>query len=448
MEKQTVPKLSLKTKIVWPLGGISVSMLSVLAGNINFFASDYLGISIALVGTLIMISKIFDGFTDLVAGYIVDRTHTRFGKGRPYDLAIIGYWGCTILLFCAPEMNAVASAAYLFIMYTLIYSIFGTLYNCGNPVYMANILDDPRQSVSLVSIGGAVSTIASMAGAVILPVMIATIGTTIEGWRIIALVFGIPMLAVGLIRFFVIKEKANGHAEAEKISLREILPVVAKNKYLLLVALINGLAGIGINLNTTVQMYYCKYIMDDVGLASVLSLSMLSVILVVVLMPFLSKRFGLTNIIKICTLIGATGYIARLVDLNNVPLLIVSSIFSFMGFYSFTSFTGTMVIDCMDYGEWKTGKRSEGSLAAVTSVTAKIGTAAGVGLAGLLLGIAGYNGTLDVQPASAENMIIALSSWIPAVFCIIQFILLSFYRLDKKLPGIRKEIAQRHVLEK
>ena len=71
-----------------------------------------------------------------------------------------------------------------------------------------------------------------------------------------------------------------------------------------------------------------------------------------------------------------------------------------------------------------------------------------MGLAGLLLGIAGYNGTLDVQPASAENMIIALSSWIPAVFCIIQFILLSFYRLDKKLPGIRKEIAQRHVLEK
>ena len=89
MEKEKVPKLSLRMKLIWPLGSISVSMLSVLAGNINFFASDYLGVSIALVGTLIMMSKIFDGFTDLVAGYLVDRTHTRFGKGRPYELAII-----------------------------------------------------------------------------------------------------------------------------------------------------------------------------------------------------------------------------------------------------------------------------------------------------------------------------------------------------------------------
>lgn len=446
MEKEKVPKLSLRMKLIWPLGSISVSMLSVLAGNINFFASDYLGVSIALVGTLIMMSKIFDGFTDLVAGYLVDRTHTRFGKGRPYELAIIGYWGCTILLFCAPKMNAVASAAYLFIMYTLIYSIFGTLYNCGNPVYMANALDDSRQSVSLVSISGAVATIASMAGAMILPIMIATMGTSLAGWRKIALIFGIPMLAIGLVRFFFIKEKKQTEiTTAEKISVREMLSVVAKNKYLLLVALINGLAGIGINLTTTTMMYYCKYIMNDVGIASVLSLSMLSVIVVVVLTPSLSKHFGLTNVMKVCSLIGAAGFALRLLDLSSVPLLIVSSILSFLGFYSFTSFTGSMVIDCMDYGEWKTGKRSEGSLAAMTSVTAKIGTAAGVGLAGILLGIAGYNGTFDVQPASAENMIIALSSWVPAIFCIVQFALLSFYKLDKELPGIRKELALRHT---
>lgn len=444
MEQEKTKKIPLKMKLCWPLTGISVSVAGVVAGYISYYASDFMGINVALVGTLIMISKIFDGFTDVVAGILVDRTHSRYGKGRPYDFAIIGYWLSLVALFCAPRMSPILSAAYLFIMYTLINSVFVTLLNCAGPVYMANAMDDPRQSISLTAIGSTIGTFCTMVASIILPQMISSIGDTTEGWRRIVLTFAVPMMLLGIIRFFTIKENNQfGNAERQKIAIKEIIPILAKNKYALIVALTNCLASIGCNMNINVTTYYCVYIMKNVGLASILSLSMLSVIVIVVLMPFLSKKFGTIKVMRACAIIGAAGYLVRLIDLSNIPLLVAGSFFSMLGFYTFFSFSGALIIDCMDYGEWRTGKRSEGGVAATQSVLSKIGAAVGVGLCGMLLGISGYNGSLDVQISSANTMIIALSSWIPAAFCVIEFIMLGYYDLEEKLPKIRSELKIR-----
>ena len=447
MEQKRVEKLSWKLKLFWPLFGISTSVAGVVTGYISYYASDYMGISVALVGTLIMISKIFDGFTDVMAGYLIDRTHTKYGKGRPYDFSLIGYWLSIIALYCAPRMSVVLSAAYLFIMYTLINSVFATLMNCGGAVYMANALDDPRQSVSLISITSTLGTLCTMVASIILPQMLDKLGNTSAAWKTIALSFGIPMMILGMLRFFMVKEKRNSDVKNERIGFKEMLQVLAKNKYILLVALINCWCSIGCNLNINTSTYYCVYIMKNIGLQSIISLSMVSVILIVILMPFLSKKFGTVNVMRVCSLFGAFGYILRLFDLNSVPLLVASSFISMVGFYTFFSFSSAMVIDCMDYGEWKTGKRSEGAVAATQSVCSKVGAAIGVGLCGFLMGMAGYNGNLDVQTAGTNAMIIALSSWIPAAFCIVEFIMLKFYKLEENLPQIRLELNDRRNIK-
>lgn len=443
MEQKGIEKLSWKMKLTWPLFGISANVAGVIVGYISYFASDYMGLSVALVGTLIMISKIFDGFTDVAAGFVIDRTNTRFGKGRPYDFSLIGYWLSIIALFCAPKMNAVLSAIYLFVMYTLINSVFQTLMNCGGTVYMANALDDPRQSVKLISINSTIGTLCTMIASIIVPQMLDSLGNTHEGWRTITLTFGIPMMILGMLRFFVVKEKRNTSVKTDRIGFKEMLVVLSKNKYILLVAFINCWCSIGCNLNINTQTYYCVYIMKDIGLGSILSLAMLSVIVIVALMPFLSKRFGTIKVMRACSLIGACGYLLRLINLESVPLLVASSFISMVGFYTFFSFSSALVIDCMDYGEWKTGTRSEGAVAATQSVLSKIGAAVGVGLGGLLMGIAGYNGTLEVQSSATNAMIIALSSWIPALFCIVEFVMLKFYKLEDNLPQIRMELQNR-----
>ncbi len=440
MNTKKVPK---SLYFTWPTRTISLCIGAAMLGYVTFYATDFMGISAVTAGVIFMLSKIFDGFTDIVAGYLIDRTKSKLGKGRPYELAIIGYWVSIVLLFSAPKMGITPSCIYLFVMYSLVNSVFLTLLNCCEPVYLANTLDDSEQSVSILSLTGFISMVFTMVAAMIIPQMIKTMGTTREGWLKISLILAIPFTLFGLIRFLTVKERKATANSSEAISLKDMIHLLAQNKYILLFSVIIFTSNIGTNLVNSAQTYYYTYIMGDIGLASIMSLSMLAIIVVILLTPLLSKKFGFVNVMRATTLLGMVGYLLRLINIHSVALLFISNIIAMMGFYTMFSFAGTFVIDCMDYGEWKSGVRTEGTVSCAQSVTAKIGTAIGVGLVGLLMGLSGYDGALATQSTSANYMIIALFSIVPAVFCLIQFILLKFYDLDKLLPQIREDLNKK-----
>lgn len=433
METKTPKKLL----FAWPTQTISFAIASVLLGYTTFFATDYMGIGAGAVGILFMVSKLFDGFTDIVAGYLIDRTHTKLGKARPYALASIGYWLFTILLFCAPEMEASAGAVYLFVCYTMINSVFLTLTQCSESVYLANSIENSSQSVLVLSVGNLVSMVFTMAGSIIVPQLIKTIGTTREGWRIIVLAIGIPFAIVGLIRFMVVKE-IRVNSTTDKIKVRDMLHLLGHNKYILLFSFIIVTANIGYYLVATAGTYYYQYIMNDIGLASLMSSTLISVVVVIGITPALEKRYGLTNIVRVCTLIGLVGYLLRLINVHSIPVLFVSNLLSYLGFFPMFSFANKFVIDCMDYGEWKNKVRSEGTISCATSVATKVGIALGTALVGLLMGLSGYDGLRDVQTAETNTVIIILNSVVPAALCLLQLILLKFYDLDKLLVQIKE----------
>ena len=436
------PKLSKKMLFAWPTRTIAYAVGSVMLGYVTLYATDFMGISAATAGVIFMLSKIFDGFTDIVAGYLIDRTHTKWGKGRPYELALVGYFLSAVLLYSAPEMGVTGSCIWLFVMYSLVNSVFLTLLLCAEPVYLANSLEDSSQSVSILAIGGFISMIFTMGGSIIFPQLVSNICTTRQGWTVFALIISVPFTLLGLVRFFVVKERKDiAAASAERIKVKDMLHLLGQNKYILIFSLIIFLSNIGSNLINNVTNYYFIYIMGDLGLASIASLSMLAIVVVILLTPVLSKKFGFVNVMRVTTLIGMVGYLVRIFAPRSLLLIVVSGIFAMMGFYTMFSFAGTFIIDCMDYGEWKTGVRSEGTVACAQSVTAKIGTAIGAGLLGVLMGMTGYDGALAVQPDSANTMIILLYSVIPAIFCLIQYILLRMYDLDKLLPQIKADLA-------
>ena len=135
MSQTVANKVPKKQLLAWPTRTISYAVASTMLGYVTFFTTDFLGISAATAGLIFMISKIFDGFTDIAAGYVIDRTQTKLGKGRPYELALIGYWICILLLFSAPQLGVGPSIVYLFIMYSLINSVFLTLLQCLHTKY-------------------------------------------------------------------------------------------------------------------------------------------------------------------------------------------------------------------------------------------------------------------------------------------------------------------------
>lgn len=124
----------------WQTSPISAGAVAIIMGYLMMYCTDVLGMSAALVGSLLMASKIFDGVTDLVAGWLVENTHSRLGKGRPYGLCLIGVWVCTYALFAVPERwSMTGKAVWLFIMYTLIYSVFQTLLNASETPYVIRV---------------------------------------------------------------------------------------------------------------------------------------------------------------------------------------------------------------------------------------------------------------------------------------------------------------------
>ena len=112
----------------------------IMLNYLSIYASDTLGVNLLTVSTLLLASKAVDAVTDMVAGVIVDNTHTKFGKGRPYELSIIGMTICTILLFAGnPAWSNVVKCAWIFCMYTLTFSIFATL-----PLHHPHFLQQSR----------------------------------------------------------------------------------------------------------------------------------------------------------------------------------------------------------------------------------------------------------------------------------------------------------------
>lgn len=82
--------------------------------QITYYCTNSLGLSPGIVGTLLLVSKLFDGFTDLIAGLIIDKTKTKYGKARPYELCILGVWICTVLLFSTPNFGRAGKIIWVF----------------------------------------------------------------------------------------------------------------------------------------------------------------------------------------------------------------------------------------------------------------------------------------------------------------------------------------------
>jgi Na+/melibiose symporter-like transporter len=101
-KKENPDKVGAVKFLAWQTRGVSAAANFIVASYVTIYCTDTLQMSPALVGTLLFIIKIADGVTDLFAGYIVDRTNSRLGKGRPCELAILGAWLCTWLLFSTP----------------------------------------------------------------------------------------------------------------------------------------------------------------------------------------------------------------------------------------------------------------------------------------------------------------------------------------------------------
>lgn len=437
-------RLTVGKQLGWSGRAVSLASNVTVLTYLTFYCTNILGMDPVLVGTLLMFSKLFDGVTDLMAGVLIDRTNTRWGKARPYEFAIFGVWAATVLLFSCPELGSVGKSIWVFVMYTFVNSIFATLLNAAEAVYLCRAFKYENDRNKLVSVNGLLVTLFCTIISTIFPILMGTLGTTRSGWTAMMLITGIPLAVIGFSRFLVIKEVNVDTASAgSKVEFKEFLPAL-KNKYIWILCGVTITINLIVQGNNAVGTYYFTYIVGDVTLLSTVGMLGLISPFALLVMPALLRKISITQLFFYSFIMGALGSGIRFFAGANMAVIILGSILQTIATLPPSYFTLMLVIGVMDYHEWKTGSRVEGVISSINGFAGKVGAGLASAGVGLIMGMCGFDGTAEVITASARASIVALYSWIPAVLFVVMMLLMHFFDLEKKLPQIRSELAARH----
>ena len=432
----------------WSTRGFALGVNSMLLMQVTFYATESAGLSAGLVGTLLLASRIFDGVTDLIAGFIIDKTHTKWGKARPYELFLIPTWILTVLLFSTPDMGTVGKAIYFFVLYSLISAVCVTFLSSSEAVFLARSTTDEGLRAKALTVAGIMATLFPTAVSIVLPVLMATWGKQPGGWTKIMLVFAVPFTIVGLIRFFCIKEIEVEDTAAQKagstVSFKDSMKSISHNKYLLILSGAALLCSVYNGINSAVGSYYFQYIVGDLASMSLIGMLGLLTPFVLILFPIAVRKIGGMNFVRIGLVTAIIGNVIKYFAGTNIPMLLAGSLIAAIPGASALMMIGSIfVIQCMDYGEWKTGIRVEGMVNSVYGFATKVGSGLASGLLGLLMALAGFVGGAAKQVSSANTAIVWEYSLIPALLCVIMMVILHFYKLEKETGKIQAELEER-----
>lgn len=192
--------------LAWTSRGIAAGVNAVLMMNLTFYCTDMLGLSATVVGLFFVLSKVIDAITDLAAGVIIDKTHSKLGKARPYEVFIIFQWLFTILMFSAPNLSETGKYIWVFILYILINAVCTTMLGAADSVYMSRVFTTQKNQIGAMSFNGMFVYIISIAFNIVFPQFLSGMGQTADGWRTLVITMGIPLAIIGILRFVFCKE--------------------------------------------------------------------------------------------------------------------------------------------------------------------------------------------------------------------------------------------------
>lgn len=440
--------VSLREKICYGLGDSACNVVYGLCSTLlTFFYTDYVGVDIALVGIIFLITRFFDGVSDIIMGFITDRTHSKWGKARPWILWMsVPYAVTFVLLFLIPaDASAWVQGIYIFVTYNLVNTVVYTALNLPYSTMASLITRDEKSRAST----QAWRIFCGPGGKMIVTVstipLVQAFGNDQRSWIIVACIYAVIALILLLICFFNIEERVVIEAAKDKtFTVKENLKALFSNQYW---AICLGLWGFMVMMSTvtgTIETYYCKYTLGNEALYSpIYAAELISQCIVVLIVPHFVPRFGKRNL----TLAGILLVIvAQMVWMSNplsVPIAMVSGVLRGIGVAPLWACVFPMIADSAEFGQWKTHVRQDGMIFSAASVGSKLGGGLASAGIGLLMDSVGYDGTLAAQSPEAMDMIYNICMYAPIIFSVIIVVLCLLYKLDKIYPQVIADLKER-----
>ena len=437
--------IKLKEKLGYGMGDFASNLIySGITSFLIYYYTDVAGIAAATVGLILMISRILDAFVDIAMGIFVDKTKSKHGKARPWLMWMaIPFALSAVLLFSVPDVSMTTKIIYAFITYNIVNIIYAAI-NIPYGVLNSLMTQDQYQR-SVLNIFRMCSAIfgALFVSMATMP-LVEKLGGGAHAWQIAFGIYGVIAAVMFLVVFKTTKERVRPAAELQQdVPVRVGVKALFQNKYWILVLVLmivtyigNGLAG--------VNVYFAQYMLNDAGLLGIISMvTMIPLILGMFFVAPIIKRFGKRNSIVWGMGLTIIGGIVVATNPQSLTIVLVGGVIKSLGVVPLSACMFAMLADTIEYGEWKSGVRSEGLVYSAGSFGTKVGAGIGAGITGLVLSMGGYAGEQATQSASALASINMLYIYIPLALTVIQIVLLMFYKLDKQYPQIVKELEER-----
>ena len=420
-----------------------------MSAFLMLYYTDYAGVSALAVGTIMMVSRVFDGISDIIMGVIVDRTKSRFGKARPWLLRMCVPFAISgVLLFSVPSTWAqTPKLVYVFITYNLVSTVIYTAINVPYSALNALMTQDPYER-SVLSI---FRNLLATAGTLIINTctlpMVEYFGDNALAWTKVFCIFGVVAVAAFLINFFGTKERvepAGKNEKAENVPFLIGVKALFRNKYWIMMTGMLALFFLMFAVNGGATVYYAKDILGDRNLVGTIN-GVFNVVQIASMffIAMLVKKYGKRNVFAIGLILDIIGMLLLHFSGGMLGAVIISSVIRGVGNACGGATMWAMVSDTIDYGEWKTGVRTEGLVNSACSFGYKIGNGIGSALLGIILEIGGYAGEAAIQSASALVSIQVCFVWIPIAVYVAGLIIMKFYHLDKEFPVLIEELKKR-----
>ena len=421
---------------------------TIMLAFLVYFYTDVVGVNAGVVGTIILVSKVLDGISDIIAGNIIDHTHTKAGSARPWNLWLaIPIALSYVVLFTVPNCGTTGKVLYIFISYNLVSTVVYTLMNAAMSALPAFITEHGTSRSLMMSIRLFIGCIVQMILLLFTHQFVAMLGGGQIGWIKLAAILGAIAAATLVYIYCNTNEMAAGDKKVDDdVPLFIAVKSLLQNKYWFLYLLMNFFGVIAQLAVLTVGTYYAKYILNDLNMQTMITLYFyIAVLLSLFITPFLLGR-GISK--RLLALSGAAllaiGSLAAMAFPSGNGFVISLMVRGF-GFGVLSSSTPGMLFETIAYGEWKTGYNITSVNVTANCVGQKIGSGVGTSILGITLALFGYDGLAAAQPTSALRAISFFYIAVPAIMAVLIIICLWLFKLEKDYPRYIEELNLRHA---
>lgn len=439
-------------------GQLALGIMGNIVGQLTYFYTDKVGLAVGGVGIVMAIAKFIDAFTDVIFGNIVD--HSKGGNKKYYQWMLrmaVPAAAIMILMFTVPvQAGQIPALAYVLITNLLLTAVIYTMIATPFSAVMVVRTNSQSERGSM----GVFRAVGNYGAGTIISIATIPVTSILGGTQSAWIKYGAVLALVTLLLFLICYNNgrkavfvsdldsgdtmAGGAADEEAVPFKDTMGMLLKNKYWVIVLLFNLITAVTNAISGASGAYYCKWIFGNDTLVGLLgAVGMLATIIGFVFSKPVIAKLGVTRTINV-GLLGAaiTAAVRSLIPTNFTVYMVTGLLGSFIQIPLMCLY-GVLLAMAVDYNEWKYDKSLVATASGAIGFGSKVGNGLGSLLLSLFLVLGSYDASLSAATSSMRISIYGFSNYLPVVINLLMFFIFRKFDLEKKLPGMREEVAAR-----